>query len=81
MCDINLKEILVFLDDLIVFSDTLEEHESRLIHVLSRLEEYGLKFLPFQCKFFQTSVPTWDILYLAIEFKLTLKTLKTWPKL
>lgn len=25
----NLKEVVVFLDDLIVFSDTLEEHEER----------------------------------------------------
>ncbi len=29
--DINLKEVLVFLDDLIVFSRTLEEHERRLL--------------------------------------------------
>lgn len=77
MSDINLKEILVFLDDLIIFSDTLEEHETRLIHVLSRLEEYGLKFLPDKCKFIQTSVLAWDILYLAMEFKLTLKRFKS----
>ncbi|KAL0150798.1 hypothetical protein M9458_053880, partial [Cirrhinus mrigala] len=42
----NLKEVLVFLDDLIVFSNTLEEHEDRLMHVLNRLK----------CHFFQTSV-------------------------
>lgn len=56
MGDINLKEILVFLDDLIVFSDTLKEHETRLLHVLNRLKEYGLKLSLEKCKFFQTSV-------------------------
>lgn len=56
MSDIHLKEVLVFLDDLIVFADTLEEHETRLIHVLNRLREYGLKLSPDKCKFFQTSV-------------------------
>lgn len=56
MGDINLKEVLVFLDDLIVFSETLEEHETRLLHVLNRLKEYGLKLSLEKCKFFQTSV-------------------------
>uniref|UniRef100_A0A3B1JQK1 Gypsy retrotransposon integrase-like protein 1 n=2 Tax=Astyanax mexicanus TaxID=7994 RepID=A0A3B1JQK1_ASTMX len=56
MGDINLKEVLVFLDDLIVFSDTIEEHEKRLLHVLSRLKEYGLKLSLEKCKFFQASV-------------------------
>lgn len=56
MGDINLKEVLVFLDDLIVFSDTLEEHETRLLHVLNRLKDYGLKLSLEKCKFFQTSV-------------------------
>lgn len=54
--NINLKEVLVFLDDLIVFSSTLEEHETRLIHVLQRLREYGLKLSPDKCRFFQMSV-------------------------
>ncbi len=34
MGDLHLKEVLVFLDDLIIFSNTLEEHESRLLRVL-----------------------------------------------
>ncbi len=53
MGNINLSE--VFLDDLIVFSDTLEEHE-RCLHVLGRLKDYGLKLSLDKCKFFQTSV-------------------------
>ncbi len=56
MSDMHLKEVVVFLDDLIVFSDTLEEHERRLLRVLCRLREYGLKLSPEKCKFFQTSV-------------------------
>lgn len=56
MGDMNLKEVVVFLDDLIVFSKTLEEHETRLMKVLERLREYGLKLSPEKCKFFQTSV-------------------------
>ena len=54
--DMNLKEVLVFLDDIIVFSKTLEEHEVRLMKVLNRLREFGLKLSPEKCKFFQTSV-------------------------
>lgn len=56
MGNVNLKEALVFLDDIIVFSETLEQHEIRLLHVLSRLKEYGLKLSMEKCKFFQTSV-------------------------
>ncbi|KAK7921985.1 hypothetical protein WMY93_008887 [Mugilogobius chulae] len=56
MGDLHLKEVLVFLDDLIIFSDSLEEHERRLLRVLHRLKEYGLKLSPDKCRFFQTSV-------------------------
>lgn len=37
MGHLNLKEVLVFLDDLTVFSSTLEEHEERLMYVLGKL--------------------------------------------
>lgn len=56
MGDLHLKEVLVFLDDIIVFSNSLEEHESRLLRVLHRLRDYGLKLSPEKCKFFQSSV-------------------------
>ena len=56
MGDMNLKEVVVFLDDLIVFSETLEDHEARLTKVLNRLKEYGLKLSPEKCRFFQSSV-------------------------
>lgn len=83
MGDINLKEVLVFLDDLIVFSDSLEEHEARLLHVLQRLRENGLKLSPEKCKFFQTSVH-----YLGHVVSRNgvetdpgkVSALKTWPK-
>ncbi|KAM9741692.1 uncharacterized protein ACNS7B_012695 isoform 1-T1 [Menidia menidia] len=46
MGDLHLKEVLVFLDDIIIFSATLEEHEERLLRVLSRLKQFGLKLSP-----------------------------------
>lgn len=56
MGDMHLKDALVFLDDIIVFSRTLEEHEERLKKVLTCLKEFGLKLSPEKCVFFQTSV-------------------------
>lgn len=54
--DLHLNEVLVFLDDLIVFSESIEEHEARLMRVLQRLIDYGLKLSPEKCHFFQSSV-------------------------
>ncbi|CAL9683895.1 unnamed protein product [Knipowitschia caucasica] len=52
----NLKEVLVFIDDLIVFAPTLELHEERLMKVLQRLKDFGLKLSVEKCNFFQSSV-------------------------
>lgn len=49
--DMHLKEVLVFLDDLIVFYATLEEHQARLMRVLRRSKEFGLKLSPEKCYF------------------------------
>lgn len=83
MQDINLKEVLVFLDDLIVFSSTLEEHETRLTHVLERLREYGLKLSPNKCKFYQTSVRYLGHIVSRDGVQTDpekIQTLKTWPR-
>ncbi|XP_073792914.1 retrovirus-related Pol polyprotein from transposon opus [Danio rerio] len=56
MAGLNLQEVIAFLDDLIIFSDTLEQHEERLMKVLQRIATFGLKLAPSKCKIFQTSV-------------------------
>ena len=42
----------IHLRDIIVFSDSLEEHGARLLKVLNRLRENGLKLSPEKCQFF-----------------------------
>ncbi|RXN17162.1 Retrovirus-related Pol polyprotein from transposon 412 [Labeo rohita] len=81
--ELNLKQALVFLDDLIVFSSTLEEHEERLLRVLNRLKEYGLKLSPEKCKFFQTSVKYLGHIVSTKGIETDpekIAALKTWPK-
>lgn len=56
MGDMNFIEVLVYLDDVIVFGKTLEEHEERLEKVLQRLKEEGLKLSLEKCQFYQNSV-------------------------
>jgi len=44
------------LDDIIVFSQTFEEHVQRLNNVFRKLHEAGLKLNPSKCSFFQKQV-------------------------
>ncbi|KAJ8340547.1 hypothetical protein SKAU_G00351800 [Synaphobranchus kaupii] len=54
--DMHLLQVLVYLDDIIVFGKTLEEHEECLLKVLDRLEEVGLKVSIDKCQFCQPQV-------------------------
>ena len=56
MGELNLKECLIFLDDILVFSQNFEEHLEWLEAVFSRLKEHGLKLKPSKCEFFKTKV-------------------------
>lgn len=56
MWDLHLKQILVFLYDIIIFTGTLEDHDKCLLCVLNRLKECGIKLSPEKCKYFQSSV-------------------------
>ena len=47
---------LVFLDDIIVFSTTFDQHVKKLRAVFSRLSAAGLKLKPSKCRFGQKSV-------------------------
>ena len=48
--------LLVYLDDIIIFSKTVEEHITRLENVFQKHHQYGLKIELKKCKFFQTKV-------------------------
>lgn len=54
--DLNMKICAIYLDDLIVFSSSLEQHLERLDRVLNRLKECNLKLNPKKCMFLQTKV-------------------------
>jgi len=54
--DLTGTECWIFIDDLILFSDTIEEHASRLEHVLQRLDRANLQLQPTKCAFAQAEV-------------------------
>ena len=47
---------LLYVDDIICFSKTVDEHISRLDEILNRIREAGLKLSPNKCKLFQQEV-------------------------
>lgn len=46
----------VYLDDIVVFADNLENHNKRLIEVFQRLSDYNLKIQPDKCEFLRKEV-------------------------
>ena len=49
--ELNLTYALIYLDDVIVFSRTEEEHLTRLRAVFEQFSEHGLKLKPSKCHF------------------------------
>ena len=54
--DKNYSTVLLYLDDIIVFSSTFEEHLERLDQVFSCLRQHGLKVKPSKCHLLQQEV-------------------------
>ena len=57
---LNLMHCVIYLDDVIVFGCTEEEHLECLCVVFNRFWEFNLKLKPSKCSFFQS-----EIVYLA----------------
>ena len=56
MSGLNYESLLVYLDDIIVFSETLEVHLVRLELVFLRLEAAGLKLKTSKCHIMRQKV-------------------------
>ena len=54
--DKNFEILLLYLDDILVFSKSFEEHLQRLEIVFNRLRSHGLKIKPSKCQFFHKEV-------------------------
>ena len=53
---LNLTYALIYLDDIVVFSDTEKEHVKHLAAVFELFREHGLKFELSKCHFFQKEI-------------------------
>ena len=54
--DLNMKICIIYLDDIIIFAKTFEEHMERLEMVLQRLRECRLKLAAEKCEFLKKKV-------------------------
>lgn len=54
--DQSFQSLLLYLDDIVVFSSSFEQHLERLDLVLTRLKEHNLKLKLEKCHFFQPEV-------------------------
>ena len=50
--ELHLQQCIIYLDDIIIFARTMDEHLSRLRAVFNKLEIANLKLKPSKCKFF-----------------------------
>ena len=56
MGDLHLSQCLLYIDDIIIFSSSFEEHLQRLEAVFQRLKKAGLKLKPSKCHLFHEKV-------------------------
>ena len=76
--DYHLRICLIYLDDIIIFSRTYEEHVDRLRKVFHRIHDTGLKRAPKKCKLFKEKVVYVGTELSQIPPKKT-ETIRNWP--
>ena len=52
----SFKNIICYLDDIVIFSDNVDQHLDTIERVLSRLEDVGLKLNIEKCNFFSSEI-------------------------
>ena len=82
MGDINQRDCLIYLEDIIIFSDTFENHLERLEAVFQRLHKYNLKLKSSKCEFFHSEVAYLGHAVSQARIKTDpekIRVLKDWP--
>lgn len=82
MGEAHLRQCLVFLDDIVVFSSTIEQHFERLESVFKRLKENGLKLRGDKCEFFKSEIKYLGVVVSADGIKTDpdkISAVKNWP--
>lgn len=83
MAGLNGEQCLVYLDDLIIFGRTLDEHNKNLLSVFKRLREVNLKLNPTKCNFLQEKLVYLGHYISAEGIKpdpAKINVIKTWPR-
>jgi hypothetical protein len=82
MGELHLKECLIYLDNIIIFSKTEDEHIKRLESVFRRLKEHNLKLRGKKCEFFKTEIKYLGLIVLVGGIKTDpekVSVVKNWP--
>ena len=66
---LNWKICINYIDDIIVFSKTSEEHLRNLQTIFDRLKSHNVKLNPKKCNFFQTDIKFLGMLLVGTEFE------------
>ena len=79
LLDIN---VLVYLDDILIYSDNLEEHRKHVKEVLRRLRKHGLFARSDKCEFHKSEVEYLGYIISGEGLKMSedkIKVIQDWP--
>lgn len=82
LADMNFEKCIVYIDDVIVYSKTFDEHLERLEAVFTKLEEFGLKLKTSKCSLFRDKVKYLGHVISANGIETDpekIEAVKTWP--
>ena len=82
MGELNLKDNLIYLDDIIIFSESFDQHLEHLEAIFKRLHEHNLKLKASKCEFFMSEVTYLGHAISEEAIKTDpdkIKALKSWP--
>jgi len=79
MCGLSYDVCLVYLDDILVFWETFDEHLKHLATVFDRLDRYLLKVKPSKCSLFQRKVSFLGHVVREQGIKCDPEKVATWP--